>query len=662
MPKISDPITIRNMEVKNRFGYPPMVSGSHDSEGRPTEAAFTQYELKAKGGVGIMTYEASQLDTWLRGPGMTGPNIGRAENVPAFKKMTDRLHQHNVKVGMQMNKVGMISYTFGAMANFFGLPSNIGPSSIDLEHATSAWALMVPTWSDTIKNNNLKIKELSVEEIDQIQDLYASGAKNAIDAGFDYVMVHSGHGTLPQSFLTPYFNRRTDKYGGSVEKRCTFIKETVGKIRKSIGDEPPILVRFSADELVHDGNKIENSIEIAQNMEKAGVDCLDITQGIILRSPFGITIPSYCKPGCFIHLPEEIKKHVDIPVMGVGGVNDPRMAAEFIEQEKCDIINMGRQLICDPETPNKYFDGRIDDIKRCLGCLMSCGTCVYDAYSGLNYQELTPSAEKKKIVVIGGGIAGMEAARLAKLRGHEVELYEKSKKLGGLIPLLAKEFGKERYIQISDFLETQLKKLNIPVHLNKEATKDEIAFLNPDILILATGSEATIPVNLKGKANVLTQDESILKNKDLGKDIVVWGLNAYWRGGLESVVSLAEEGYNIKAFIGSEAAVGQVIASAAGRRFWIMRYLRDLKAPIYTNAKLLDVTDEGVKFLDKDKNEQFIEADSLVYCGSRIANGKALSEIFEGVAPEIKLLGDCNRPRDIQAAMTDAQKYIRSLK
>ena len=145
MPKISDPITIRNMEVKNRFGYPPMVSGSHDSEGRPTERAFTQYEQKAKGGVGIMTYEASQLDTWLRGPGMTGPNIGRAENIPAFRKMTDLIHKHNVKFGMQMNKVGMISYTFGAMANFFGLPSNIGPSSIDLEHATSAWALMVPT-------------------------------------------------------------------------------------------------------------------------------------------------------------------------------------------------------------------------------------------------------------------------------------------------------------------------------------------------------------------------------------------------------------------------------------------------------------------------------------------------------------------------------------
>ena len=662
MPKISDPITIRDMEVKNRFGFPPMVSGSHDSEGRPTERAFTQYEQKAKGGVGIMTYEASMLDPWLKGPGMTSPNIGREENIPAFKKITDRIHKHNVKFGMQMNKIGMISYTFASLANFFKLPSNIGPSSIDLEHAFSAWKLMVPSWPDTIKKNNLKIKELTIKEIEQIQNLYAVGAKNAIQAGFDYVEVHSGHGTLPQSFITPYFNRRTDKYGGSVEKRCTFIKETVAKIRENIGKEPPILVRFSADELVHDGNKIENSIEIAKILEKAGVDCIDVTQGVILRSPFGITIPSYCKPGCFIHLAEEIKKHVKIPVMGVGGINDPRMAAEFIEQGKADIINMGRQLICDSETPNKYFEGRFDDIKRCLGCLASCGTCTYDAYSGLNYQELTPSTEPKKIVILGAGIAGMEAARVSKLRGHEVKIYERSGQVGGLVSLLAKEFGKERFLQIVTYLSDQLKKLNILIHLNRDLTKKEVQSLNPDILILAAGSEATLPVNLKGKPNVLTQDELILKSKSMGKDIVVWGLNAYWRGGLESVVSLSEEGYNIKALVGSEATVGQIIAGAAGRRFWILRYMRDKKIPIYIKAKLLDVTDEGVKFLDKDENEQFIEANSLVYCGPRIASGKVLKNKFEGAAPEIKLIGDCNKPRDIQAAMKDAQTFARNLK
>ena len=659
MPKITDPITIRNMEVKNRFGYPPCLTSSSDLEGRPTQRSINAYEAKARGGVGIMTYEAAQVDPWAKGGG--GANIGVDDNIPAYKKLTDIVHQYGTKIGMQINKMGMIGYTFGAMAGFFA-PANIGPSSIGVAHATSAFDFMSPAWGKVIKDKDLKVRELTVQEISGIQDLYAAAAKRVIQAGFDYVTVHSAHGTLPCSFLSPYFNKRTDKYGGSIEKRCQFIKETVAKMREAIGDIPPIMVRISADELVNDGNRIEDGIEIAKNLEKAGVDCIDVSQGIILRSPFGITIPPYCEYGCYIHLPEAIKKAVNIPVMGVGNINDPRMADDFIQQGKADIINLGRQLICDPETPNKYFKGQIDDIKRCIGCLQSCGTCVYDVYSGLDYQELIPSSESKKIVILGAGIAGMEAARVAKLRGHEVEVYEKSDKIGGLMPLLAAEYKKERFMLMVDWLEGQLKKLNVPVHLNRDLSKGEVGTLNPDILILAAGSEATIPVKFKENSNVITQDESILKSKPMGKNVVIWGLNAYWKGGLETVTTLGEQDYNIKALMGSNTMVGQLLMANAGRRMYLMRYLRDKKIPVYTKAKLIDVTKDGVSFLDENQEEQFIEADTLVYCGSRIANGKTLKEKFEGTAPEIVLIGDCKRPRDIKEAMADAQKYIRSLK
>ncbi|MFX1279569.1 MAG: FAD-dependent oxidoreductase [Promethearchaeota archaeon] len=659
MPKITDPITIRNMEVKNRFGYPPMLTSSSDVEGCPTQRTINGYEVKARGGVGIMTYEAAQVDPWAKG-GM-GANIGSDENIPAYKKLTDIIHQYGTKIGMQINKVGMIGYTFGAMAGFFA-PANIGPSSIDMAHATSAFDFMSPVWGETIRNKDLKIRELTIEEISGIQDLYAAAAKRVIQAGFDYVMVHSAHGTLPCSFLSPYFNKRTDKYGGTIEKRCQFIKETVAKMRETIGDIPPIMVRISGDELVHDGNRIEDTKEIAKQLEKAGVDALDVSQGIILRSPFGITIPLYCEYGCYIHLPEAIKKVVNIPVFGVGNINDPRMADEFIQQGKADIINLGRQLICDPETPNKYFNGQIDGIKRCIGCLQSCGTCVYDAFSGLDYKELTPSSESKKIVILGAGIAGMEAARIAKLRGHHVELYEKSDKVGGLMPLLAMEYKKERFMLMVNWLEAQLKKLNVPIHLNKDLSKGEVEALNTDILILAVGSEATVPVKFQESSNVITQDEAILKSKPMGKNVVIWGLNAYWKGGLETVTTLGEQDYNVKALIGSNTIVGQLLMGNAGRRMYLMRYLRDKKIPVYYKAKLQDVTKDGISFLDENQEEQFIEADTLVYCGSRIANGKVLKEKFEGVAPEIVLIGDCKRPRDIKEAMTDAQKYIRSLK
>ena len=658
MVKLSDPIKIRNMEVKNRLGYPPMLTYSSDEEGRPTQRTINAYEVKARGGVGIMTYEATMVDIWAKGTG--GPNIASDENIPAYKKLTDIVHKYDTKIGMQINKMGMITYIFSVFEGAFP-PSNIGPSSIDVVHASSAYDLMSPTWGDTVRKINLKVRELSVKEISDIQDKYAAGAKRAIQAGFDYVMVHSAHGTLPCSFLSPYFNKRTDKYGGSIDKRCQFIKETVAKIREAIGDIPPIMVRISADELVHDGNRIEDSIEIARQLEKAGVDAIDVSQGIILRSPFGITIPPYCDYGCYIHLPEAIKKAVNIPVFGVGNINDPRMADEFIQQGKADIINMGRQLICDADTPNKYFNGQIDDIKRCIGCLQSCGTCVYDIYSGLDYQELTPSSELKKIVVLGAGIAGMEAARVLKHRGHEVEIYEKSNKIGGLMPLLAAEYKKERFMLMVYWLDKELKKLNVPVHLNRDLTSEDVEALNPDILVLATGSKATVPVKLKDNPKVITQDESILKSKPIGKSVVIWGLDGFWKGGFETVLTLGEQGYNVKALIGSNGIVGQLLLANSGRRMYIIRYLKKNGIPVFTKAKLLDVSKDGVNFLDKNQKEQLIDADTLIYCGSRITNGKKLKEKFEGVVPEIVLIGDCNKPRDIKEAMADAQKYARSL-
>ena len=167
-------------------------------------------------------------------------------------------------------------------------------------------------------------------------------------------------------------------------------------------------------------------------------------------------------------------------------------------------------------------------------------------------------------------------------------------------------------------------------------------------------------MNLKGKPNVLTQDEAILKSKPIGKNIVIWGLNGYWHGGAETILSFIEEGYNVKAFIGPETVVGQILPG--GRRLWILEYLVDKKIPIYTKAKLLDVTEKGVKFLDENQNDQFIEAETLIYCGARISNGKKLQDLFKGTAPIIELIGDCKSPRDIQAAMTDAQNFARGLK
>ncbi len=657
--KLSDTITIRGMTAKNRLGYPPMLTFSSDGKGCPSPRTFKVHRLKAQGGVGLITFENSGLE---KRAGMGSPSIGRDENIPAYKKLTDMVHSYGAKIGMQIGNGSLIGFAF---ANFlFNMnPGNpIGPSKVDLAKATGAYSLYDPTWPDKIHEQNNEMQVLTKEQILAIEDQFAEGARRAIEAGFDYVDIHSGHGMLHSSFLSPWLNKRTDEYGGSIENRCRFHSETMQKIREKIGEEHPIFIRFSADELISEGNRIDDGIKIAKALEKGGADVLDITQGIIYRNPSGIEIPSYCKHGCFIANPEAIKKEVNIPVIGVGRIIEPEMADQFIQEGKADIIYMGRQLICDPETPNKYFSGRSDEIRHCMGCLQNCSHhCIQDAFGAQNYTELTPTTNPKNIVVLGGGIAGLEAARVAKLRGHQVELYEKADKLGGLIPLLAAEHGKADFMNSVIYAESQLTKLGVPVYINKELTRDEIAALKPDVLVIATGSEAVLPVNLKDKSNVVTQDESILKSKTMGKDIVVWGLEPYWRGGDESVVSLLEEGYNVKALVGPEKTVAGILKSHQGRRYWLLNYLRKRDIPIYKEAKLLDVSEGEVKFLDSNGEEQSIQADTLVYCGSRITNGKNLAEEFEGVAPEIVLIGDGKQPRDIAAAISEAQTFARKL-
>ncbi len=662
MVKLSDPILIRDMEVKNRLGFPPMLTFSSNRKGLPTKATFRVHEQIARGGAGLITFENTSPE-----PPVTTSfglaHIGTDDDIPRYKKLTEKIHEYDIKMGMQMGYGGMLALMFSGLINIKMIAR--GPSTIDPIVATSAHSSMIPGFGDRLKTLGSGIREINIEEIVNLEQNIALAAQRAIKAGFDYVDIHSGHGMLYMAFLSRFYNRRTDEYGGSIENRCRFLVETIEKMRKSMGEKPPIFVRFSGSELYEGGNTIEDGKQIAQVLEKAGVDCLDITQGIIIKASHGIEIPTYIDHGGFIHFAEAIKKVVNIPVIGVGRIINPRMADEFIQQDKADIIYMGRQLICDPETPNKYFDGKADDIKFCIGCLQGCrnGVCVYDSYSGAKYTELTPSSELKKIIILGAGIAGMEAARVAKLRGHNVEIFEISNKIGGLMPLVAAEYKKEDFMNMVNYLEIQLTKLGIPIHLNKELTKEQIIGLKPDIIVLATGSDATIPVNLKGKANVLTQDEAILKTKPLGKNLVVWGLDTFWRGGAETAITLDSQGYNIKALVGPELGVAQILRQNddAGRSFGIYKQLKDRNIPIYTQAKLIDVNG-SVKFLDKNKNEVSIQADNLIYCGARITNGKALKDKFEGAAPEIVLIGDCKKPRDIEEAMKDAQTFARKLK
>ncbi|MFX0135021.1 MAG: FAD-dependent oxidoreductase, partial [Candidatus Hodarchaeota archaeon] len=351
-------------------------------------------------------------------------------------------------------------------------------------------------------------------------------------------------------------------------------------------------------------------------------------------------------------------------IIGVGNIIDVKMADQFIQEGKADIIYMGRQLITDPETPNKYFNGQIEDIKYCIGCLVGCGeVCVLNPYKRHNYKELVPTEEPKKIIVLGAGIAGMEIARVAKLRGHDVEIYEKTEKVGGLVHLVAAEYKKEQFMNIVNYQKIQLDKLNIPIHFNRELTTDEIKELNCDVLVFAIGTKASIPIKFKDHANVLTQDEAILKSKPMGKDLVVWGLDTYWKGGAETAITLREQGYNIKAIAGTESRLAGLlyIARLSGRLTWIHQYFKKNKIPIFKKASLIDVTDKAVIIQDYEGKEHVIDADTLIHIGARITPRKSLEKELENIGFKVEFIGDCKKPRDIQAAIKDAQRLARAI-
>ncbi|NVM55047.1 MAG: FAD-dependent oxidoreductase [Candidatus Helarchaeota archaeon] len=653
------------MEVKNRLGFPPMLTFSSDKTGCPSDVTYTLYGQRARGGVGLITYEAAAVDPEKFAG--TAAYIGVDDNIPTFKKFTDFIHGSDVKVkiGIQLVQNGILDLMGKALLGSTGSNFILGPSNINPIQASSAFNILFPTWSDGIKEHNLQIREMNIEEIITFENLFAAAAKRAIQAGFDYVEIHACHGSLASAFLAPYYNKRTDEYGGSLENRNRFVEETVEKIRKEIGEKPPIFVRISADELLDDGIRIEDGKKISQLLEKVGVDCMDISQGNMIRSSYGIIIPTYYDPGAFIPLAEAIKKVVNIPVIGVGRITNPMLADKFIQQGKADIIYMGRQLLCDPDTPNKYFTEQLDDIRYCIGCLQDCylsaQICALDQFGGRNYKDLVQTTEPRKIIILGAGIAGMEAARVAKLRGHEVSIYEKTDKLGGIMPIVAKEYKKGDFMNIVKYLEIQLDKLKVPIIFNKVLTEDEIAALKPDVLVLACGSSEFLPEKLKDTPNILTQAEAILKTKPMGKNLVIRGLNTFWKGGAETAITLREEGYNIKALVGPGPLVASEILPATGRRLWILEYFQKNNIPIYVKIKNLEVTKGNANFIDEHGKEQSIEFDNFIYCGARRGNNKELKKKFKDIVPKIVSIGDGKRPGDIKAAMKDAATFARKI-
>ena len=427
------------LEVKNRLLMAPMGTRMASEIGAVTQKLIDYYVERAKGGVGTILTDAAVVDYPLGATGATNLTIHDNAYIGGHNELVEAVHAQGAKIICQMKHAGRETRLPSLLKT-----QPVAPSAIPCK------------FFDVIP------RELSTGEVEEIVKKFVEAAMRAKTAGYDGVELHGAHGYLIAQFMSLSSNKRTDKYGGSLQNRMNFPLEIVRGIKKSLGKNFPLLFRFSADEFIEEGRTLEESKQLAQMLEEAGVHVLHVSAGVYDSMPMMIEPMSY-EEGWKIYLAEEIKKVVKIPVIGVGVIRTPAIAERILKEGRVDFLALGRALLADPYWPNKAKEGRAEEIIRCISCNIGCIggrifrglhiRCALNPVTGREreFGTLIPAAKRKKVLIVGGGPAGMEAARIAKMRGHQVTLVEKNKVLGGQLRLAAAPPGKDKIDWYNEF-------------------------------------------------------------------------------------------------------------------------------------------------------------------------------------------------------------------
>lgn len=640
--KLFERARIGSMELKNRVAMAPMgTAGMADADQGYSRRLIDFYAARAKGGTGMIITGAAITNTRLEG-GLAHalPRLDGPQYLSRLSELCDAVHHYGSKLVLQM------SAGFGRVNYLLGNP--IPPIS----------ASEVPCF----RNPTISTRPLTVDEVGEIVTSFAMPAAMAKLAGVDAVEIQGYGGYLIDQFQTALWNKRTDRYGGGLDGRLRFSLELIGATRSMVGPDFPIVYKFTPNHYIPGGRPLEEGLEIARRLERAGVDALHVDGGCY--EVWNRVIPSmYEAPACQIPLAAAVKQVVTLPVIAHGKLGDPAVAARVVEDGKADFVALGRPLLADPEWAKKVKEERVDDIRPCIACNEVCLgkrfylSCTVNPQTGLEREyALKPIERKKKVLVIGGGPGGLEAARVAASRGCDVSLWEKSDRLGGKLRIAAAPEFKRDIRPLIQYLSTQVEKAGVKVELLKTATPGLVRQAKPDVVIIATGSTFTMP-DVPGveHAHVLNTVELYEGRKPLGDRVLVVG------GGLcgcEAAAYLAQQGKQVTIIEMLREVVPEG-SKTINNVLAIHALLQQTKVEVMTSTKLVGITETGV-IVERNGATQELAADTVVIA-TGFAPDLSLRDALEEHVPEVVAIGDCSKPRNIDEAIWEGFHAARVL-